>query len=99
MLFRSAGAVWALAFRSAPGQPPTERLITAEEMRAALWLDAHAGRDDLVATNVHCQPIARRKPCDARAFWVAGLGGRRTLIESWGYSDEAVAANGRNGLA
>jgi hypothetical protein len=74
------------------------RILTAEEQRAARWLDANAGPDDVVATNVHCQPISRSKPCDARAFWVSGLGGRRTVVESWGYSDETVAANGRNGL-
>jgi hypothetical protein len=47
---------------------------------------------------VHCQPISRSTPCDARAFWVSGLGGHRTVVESWGYSDETVAANGRDGL-
>jgi hypothetical protein len=67
-------------------------------MTAALWLDEHAGADDVVATNVHCTPMNRAKPCDARAFWVAGLGGRRTLVESWAYSDAAVAANGVDGL-
>jgi hypothetical protein len=68
-------------------------LITRAESAAALWLDRHAGPDDVVATNVHCLYLARRGSCDARAFWVAGLGGRRTLVESWGYTDEAVAAN------
>ncbi|GIF15238.1 hypothetical protein [Actinoplanes teichomyceticus] len=71
--------------------------VRAPEMAAALWLDANAGRDDVVATNVHCMPM-RVKVCNARAFWVAGLGGRRTLVESWAYSDETVAANGRDGL-
>jgi hypothetical protein len=52
----------------------------------------------VVATNVHCVPLARDKPCDARAFWVAGLGGHRTWVESWAYSDATVAANGVNGL-
>jgi hypothetical protein len=77
-----------------PGQRP---IITESEMRAALWLDAHAPNDEVVATNVHCQPVRTFKYCDARAFWVAGLGGHRTLVESWGYSDESVAANGRGG--
>jgi hypothetical protein len=74
------------------------RIVTADEQRAALWLAANAGADDVVATNVHCQPISRLKPCDTRAFWVSGLGGHRTVVESWGYSDETVAANGGNGL-
>jgi hypothetical protein len=73
--------------------------ITAAEMRSARWLDAHAGRDDVVATNVHCMVLnAAPGKCDARAFWVAGLGGRRTVLESWGYTDEALAANNVNGL-
>jgi hypothetical protein len=73
------------------------RLITREASAAALWLDQNAGRDDLVATNVHCVNITWRSECDARAFWVAGLGGRRTLVESWGYTDQAVAADGVGG--
>ncbi|MEU4235784.1 hypothetical protein [Actinoplanes sp. NPDC026619] len=81
-------------------QPPvnTRVAISKAEMRAAFWLDTHAGRDDLVATNVHCMPIDAKKVCDARGFWVTGFGGRRALIESWGYSDASVAANGVNGL-
>jgi hypothetical protein len=35
--------------------------------------------------------------CDARAFWVTGLTGRRTLVESWAYTDQAVQADGVNG--
>jgi hypothetical protein len=79
-----------------PGPEPMRRVVTAAEMRAALWLDANAGAEDLVATNVHCMPM-NAKVCDARAFWVAGLGGRRTLVESWAYTDAAVAANGVDG--
>ncbi|GAB1644785.1 hypothetical protein [Krasilnikovia sp. MM14-A1259] len=75
----------------------SDRYVTTPEMRAAQWLDAHAGPDDVVATNVHCQPVRNRHVCDARAFWVAALGGRRVLVESWGYSDAAVAANGVGG--
>ncbi|MEV6306194.1 hypothetical protein AB0M02_42750 [Actinoplanes sp. NPDC051861] len=70
--------------------------VRAIEMRAAFWLEENTGRDDVVATNVHCMPMSS-KVCNARAFWVAGLGGRRTLVESWGYSDKTVAAHGVNG--
>ncbi|MEU8656885.1 hypothetical protein [Actinoplanes philippinensis] len=76
----------------------TPTTITAAEMRAALWLDQHAGEEDLVATNVHCSPMNPPVRCDARGFWVAGLGGRRAFVESWGYADEAVAAHGEGGL-
>jgi hypothetical protein len=95
----SGGQEWATAIaKDKPATANPARSITAAEMTAALWLDAHAGNDDVVATNVHCSPVGRSRPCDARAFWVAGLGGRRTVVESWGYSDDTVAANGVNGL-
>jgi hypothetical protein len=71
--------------------------VTADEMRAALWLGDHSGRDDVIATNVHCQMGNQPGHCDARAFWVVGLTGRRAVVESWGYTDQAVAADGTNG--
>lgn len=76
-----------------PAPVSQKYVVTADEMRAALWLGKNSGADDLIATNVHCQPVTRDNPCDARAFWVAGLSGRRALVESWGYTDQAVAAN------
>jgi hypothetical protein len=81
-----------------PVIPDPGRLVSRFEIEAALWVSEHTGRDDVVATNVHCAPVHRTKNCDARAFWVSGLGGRRTLLESWGYSDATVAANGVDDL-
>ncbi len=83
--------------RTAPPPLNQSRILLEEEAAAALWLNANSGRDDVVATNVHCWPITWTSACDARAFWVAGLGGRRTLIESWGYTDQAVARHGAGG--
>lgn len=77
--------------------PTDQRAVLKEEATAARWLDDHAGRDDIVATNVHCSPLNWKAACDARAFWVAGLGGRRTLVESWAYTDQALAADGDDG--
>jgi hypothetical protein len=74
-----------------------DRAITADEARAALWLGVHAGNDDVIATNVHCLQLDWTAGCDARAFWVTGLAGRRTVVESWAYTDQAVLANGVNG--
>jgi hypothetical protein len=82
--------------RPAP-EPNSSRAILESEAAAALWLNDHAGPDDIVATNVHCNPLSWKAACDARAFWVAGLGGRRTLVESWAYTDQALAADGQNG--
>ncbi|BCJ52661.1 hypothetical protein Asp14428_41360 [Actinoplanes sp. NBRC 14428] len=92
-----AASVRDLTRQPVPEPFPNPRVVTAAEMSAARWLDEHAAPDDVVATNVHCVPIDRTPPCDARAFWVAGLGGRRTLVESWAYSDATVAANGYEG--
>ncbi|MBU2667556.1 hypothetical protein KOI35_28990 [Actinoplanes bogorensis] len=74
-----------------------DKNVLPEEMLAAQWLERNSARDDVVATNVHCVPIDWASACDARAFWPAGLSGRRMVIESWGYTDAAVAADGVNG--
>jgi hypothetical protein len=47
----------------------------------------------VIATNVHCLPSSPKGECDARAFWVSALTGRRALVESWGYTDQALAAD------
>ncbi|MGX6604403.1 hypothetical protein ACWKSP_20025, partial [Micromonosporaceae bacterium Da 78-11] len=80
-----------------PAWADPARRISAAEMDAAFWLDRHAADNDVVATNVHCMMISWKAVCDARAFWVAGLGGHRTLIESWGYADQTVPKDGVNG--
>jgi hypothetical protein len=85
------------ALTTTPRPPKDMRAILPDEARAAFWLNDHAGENDIVATNVHCSPLNWRAACDARAFWVAGLGGRRTVVESWGYTDQAVAQDGVNG--
>ncbi|MFC7274234.1 hypothetical protein ACFQS1_09605 [Paractinoplanes rhizophilus] len=79
--------------------PSPSFIITKDEMAAAKWLDRRAGEDDVIATNVHCRLLpTRAKMCDARAFWVVALTGRRALVESWGYTDQAVAADNVRGL-
>jgi hypothetical protein len=83
--------------KSHPAAENPKLVVTADEMRAALWLGEHSGRDDVIATNVHCQPVTSVGACDARAFWAVGLSGRRAIVESWGYTDQAVASNGGNG--
>ncbi|WP_305785802.1 hypothetical protein [Symbioplanes lichenis] len=92
-----ARTLWAAAFND-PAPLPITRTVFREEMSAALWVNANTPTNDVIATNVHCMPMNRYKPCDARAFWVSGLTGRRVLVESWAYSDATVAANGKDGL-
>ena len=86
------------ADRAGAATGPQPYALTADEMRAALWLDDNAADDDVVATNVHCRPVRTTPHCDARAFWVTGLGGHRTVVESWGYTDAVVAAHGVENL-
>ncbi|MEU7856532.1 hypothetical protein [Nonomuraea sp. NPDC049141] len=54
-------------------------------LSAARWLRAHAGEDDLIATNVHCR-WGFENPCDTRQFWVSALTERRVLIEGWAFT-------------
>ncbi|MBM0231514.1 hypothetical protein JNW91_06345 [Micromonospora sp. STR1_7] len=89
-----AGTVRSVLSEPVPASGPQPYALTADEMRAALWLDGHAADDDVIATNVHCQPVPTSPHCDARAFWVTGLGGHRAVVESWGYTDAVVAAHG-----
>lgn len=82
-----------------PEPAAAKNQILAAEMRAAMWLDRHAGPDDVVATNVRCQPVRTRPSCDARSFWVSGLSGRRVLLEGWAYTPWALAGHGVDELS
>lgn len=53
---------------------------------AMAWVDQHTPNDAVVATNRHCVNGPERPRCPSVAFWVSGLGGRRTVIEGWGYT-------------
>jgi hypothetical protein len=53
------------------------------------WIDQHAANNAVVATNRHCVIGRERPACPAIAFWVSGLGGRRTVLEGWGYTSAA----------
>ncbi|MEU8419831.1 hypothetical protein AB0C15_03015 [Micromonospora sp. NPDC048835] len=92
------GTVRSVLTEPVPVSGPQPYALTLDEMRAALWLDDNAADDDVVATNVHCRPVRTTPHCDARAFWVTGLGGHRAVVESWGYTDAVVAAHGVEGL-
>jgi len=56
---------------------------------AMAWVDQHVPQDGVVATNRHCAIGQKRPGCYSLAFWVSGLGGRRTVIEGWGYTSAA----------
>jgi hypothetical protein len=88
---------------AATGYPPVLTApaasdLTASEMRAALWLDAHAAPEDVVATNVHCVNLLTRPNCESRAFWVSGLSGRRIVVEGWAFVPASIKFHGTAGF-
>jgi len=60
---------------------------------AMAWVNQHTPNDAVVATNRHCVEGPQRSHCPSLAFWVSGLGGRRTVLEGWGYTDAATSAS------
>jgi hypothetical protein len=76
--------------KGAPTPPQMEGFqISSGAAVAMAWVDQHTANDAVVATNRHCVTGRERPSCPAIAFWVSGLGGRRTVLEGWGYSSEA----------
>jgi hypothetical protein len=83
-----AGQVVAAKATPAPGR------ITPAVGTALAWVEQHTPNDAVIATNRHCVSGKERPHCQAIAFWVSGLGGRRTVLEGWGYTSAAEAATG-----
>ncbi|HWL50747.1 MAG TPA: hypothetical protein VNT92_12790 [Acidimicrobiia bacterium] len=84
--------------RAEPVVMPTgPRYISADEQRAALWLNSHSAEDDLVATNVFCLPVRYRDDCHHGSFWVPALTGRQMFIGGWAYTEKNLEAYGRGG--
>lgn len=79
------------------GSPGSRKVLGTGAVAATTWLREHTPEDDVIATNVHCRSQVTTPFCDARAFWVTGLGARRAYVESWGYTDQARAAHGVGG--
>jgi hypothetical protein len=63
--------------------------ISPEAAAAMAWVDEHTPQDAVMATNRHCAMGPEQPRCLSLAFWVSGLGGRRTVLEGWGYSSAA----------
>ena len=73
-------------------------VVHPDEQAAALWLGAHSKANDVVVTGSWCQSAAPRKAgCDARGYLISGLAGRRTLMEGWAYTQQALATDGVGG--
>lgn len=71
--------------------------ITSEEMAALEYMTVNLPIDAVVATNVHCLGAAPANRCDARAFWVAGVGQRQVLLGGWGYTTLGRSTQGEGG--
>jgi hypothetical protein len=72
--------------------------VYPDETSAALWLGKNSAPTAVVATNTWCRPAGQLAPgCDARGYLVSGLAGRRTLIEGWAYTNQAMAEQGVGG--
>ncbi|WP_328518919.1 hypothetical protein [Kribbella sp. NBC_00359] len=73
-------------------------VVYPDEASAALWLGSHSAPTDVVATNTWCRPAGAQTPgCDARGYLVSGMAGRRTVMEGWAYTNQAMAAQGVGG--
>ncbi|ONI71941.1 hypothetical protein BWI15_17675 [Kribbella sp. ALI-6-A] len=73
--------------------------VHPDEAAAALWLARNSQPDDVVASNTYCRPAGPQRPgCDARGYIVSGIAGRRTVIEGWAYTQQAMSRQGVNGV-
>jgi len=73
-----------------PASPPRQYALPLAQSTAALWVKRNVPADAVMATNAHCRNAAGAS-CDSRLWWISGLGGRRVLVEGWGYLPTAVA--------
>jgi hypothetical protein len=94
---------WRSAADALTGEPrqipvPAAPVYTEDEIQAALWLDRNAGQDDVVVTNTACRNRRPPPDCDARGYLVSGVGGRRTLMEGWAYTQQSMARQGESNL-
>ncbi|WP_328327116.1 hypothetical protein OHA70_00125 [Kribbella sp. NBC_00382] len=73
--------------------------VYPDEEAAALWLAKNSKDTDVVVSNTWCRPAGKQGPgCDARGYIVSGIAGRRTFLEGWGYTSQAMANHGVGGL-
>ncbi|GAA1140225.1 hypothetical protein GCM10009630_43830 [Kribbella jejuensis] len=90
------------AVRGDTEKAPTYRAahwwVYPDEAEAALWLGQNSATTDVVATNTWCRPAGSiASGCDARGYLVSGIAGRRTFLEGWAYTNQAMAKQGQGG--
>jgi hypothetical protein len=67
--------------------------LTPDAGAVMAWVNQHIPNEAVVATNRHCVTGLERPRCPSLAFWVSGLGGRRTVLEGWGYTSAAGSSS------
>ncbi|TDU91937.1 hypothetical protein EV138_5550 [Kribbella voronezhensis] len=73
--------------------------VHPDEAAAAIWLAHNSRPKDVVAGNAYCRPAGlQQSGCDARGYIISGIAGRRTLIDGWAYTSQAMANQGAGGL-
>lgn len=73
--------------------------VYPDEEAAALWLAKNSKPTDIVVSNTWCRPAGQQGPgCDARGYIISGIAGRRTFLEGWGYTSQAMVNHGVDGL-
>ena len=73
-----------------PSAGPSDNFRLSPAAGAAMaWVSQHTPHDAVLATNRHCAEGRQRPRCLSMAFWVSGLGGRRTVLEGWAYTSAA----------
>jgi hypothetical protein len=95
----TAADAWSVRDDSGSGRyVSTYWRVYPDEVAAARWLARNSSPDDVVATNTFCRPAGAQRPgCDARGYIVSGIAGRRTLLEGWAYTQQALGTHGVNG--
>jgi hypothetical protein len=73
--------------------------VHPDEAAAAIWLAHNSRPKDVVAGNAYCRPAGSQQAgCDARGYIISGIAGRRTLIDGWAYTSQAMAKQGEGGV-
>ncbi len=67
-------------------EPDYPNLFAPGGVKAAEYIEHHAGTHDIIATNVHCLRPPGVPNCDNRNFWISAWAERRVVIEGWGYT-------------
>ena len=91
---------WSVRGKSRLGSLRLEVLagLPGRGRRSSCGSAKNSAPDDVVVSNTFCRPAGPQRPgCDARGYIVSGIAGRRTLMEGWAYTQQAMATHGVNG--